>query len=364
MFAKKPWDIDPQIIYLGVLALQFVLLFYLMTPMNNPMVFLFLLSTVFSMVLRWRIPIKPVYMWLDVAFIILAGFFYPQIFLCIIVVAYYFAYNYKLLYVFPLFSIGFLSQDSLFYWLLLQAVLFGTIMYYWSKSRAESNELTDDLRRRIYELELTQARLLADYQDAEKLSRLTERQRIAEMLHDDLGHELTAAQLSLRAYKTLLESGQIEKANETLPKIEQKLDYSLTQLKETVKQIEPTLDIGFHDLKHMVDEYTYPVQFTHKGSVQQIKPYMWQLMLMSVKEGLTNITKHANPHHIHIGLETTDFIVRLVIENDGVKANRGAIYGSGLRYMRNRLEAVNGSLSVQSDVWFKLIIIIPFETGR
>lgn len=37
--------------------------------------------------------------------------------------------------------------------------------------------------------------------------------------------------------------------------------------------------------------------------------------------------------------------------------------GSGLRYMRNRLEAINGSLSVQIQDTYKLIIIIPIKDG-
>ncbi len=364
MSTQKPWNTDPHVIYLGILILQFFGLFYLITPISDPVVFLILLATAMSMVLRWRIDMKADYMLVDTALIILAGFYYAQVSIFLIVTAYYFAYKNKLLYLLPIVGVCLFLQDLMFLVLLVQAVLFGMLLYRWSKDQAKGNETTDDLRSKIYELEMTQAHLLADYQDAEKLTRLMERQRIAEMLHDDLGHELTATQLLLRAYKTLLESGQTEKAAELLVKIEQKLDHSLTQLKETVKHIEPTLKIGFHDLKQMLDDYSHPIHFTHTGPIQKMKPYMWQLTLMSVKEALTNITKHANPKRINVDLEITDFIVRIVLENDGIKTGSPAVYGNGLRYMRNRLEAVNGSLSVQRRETFQLIIIMPFETGR
>lgn len=84
---------------------------------------------------------------------------------------------------------------------------------------------------------------------------------------------------------------------------------------------------------------------------------------MSVKEALTNITKHALPKMINVSLEVTEYIVRIIVENDGVIDKNGKMDGNGLRYMRNRLEAVNGSLSIQKKDTFKLIITIPIERG-
>ena len=85
---------------------------------------------------------------------------------------------------------------------------------------------------------------------------------------------------------------------------------------------------------------------------------------MSVKEALTNITKHAVPIHINLNLAVTDYIVKLTIENDGIRNSNDKITGNGLRYMRSRLEAINGSVSIQKQDSFKLIIIIPIENGR
>lgn len=229
--------------------------------------------------------------------------------------------------------------------------------------------------------------MLADYQDTETISRLTERQRIAEILHDNLGHELTAAHLSLRAYQTLIENNKPDQAQEALRKAEGKVGNTLNQLKDSIRYIKPAQDTGFSDLTCLIDNYIYPIHFTHSGQVLNLKQYIWQIILKSVKEALTNITKHAHPKMINIAFEVTDYIVRLVIENDGLGAGSGAGAGSGLglgsgpgsaavaagggaemsghglRYMRSRLEAINGSLSIQRRDTFKLIIIIPIEGG-
>lgn len=212
-------------------------------------------------------------------------------------------------------------------------------------------------------MELIQSRLLSDYQDTETISRLTERQRIAEILHDNLGHELTAAHLSLKAYRALMDTKQFEKADITLRKSEKRLENALHQLKNSVKSIEPNIEIGLNDIVNLCNTYIYPVDFKHKGDISKLKPYIWQLTLMSIKEALTNITKHARPKTVNISLEVTEYIVRITIENDGIIDSSGKREGNGLRYMRNRLEAVNGSLSIQKQDIFKLIVIIPIERG-
>lgn len=362
MSAKKSLS-NPQAFYIFIMLIQFVILLGMMIPVFKPMVFLLFLFVVFSMALRLRFNLKPIYMLIDEAIIILVSIFYPPSYLCLGLFGLYFAYKNKLLYLSPLILIGFLLNDRNYYLFLVQAIFFGIILYQWTKDNIINIEITDQLRRRIYELEFVQSRLLSDFQDTERISRLTERQRIAEILHDSLGHELTAAHLSLKAYKTLLEINKPYQAQKTLNKIEEKIEYSLAQLKDSVKYIEPIFETGFHDLTYLIENYIYPINFTHNGPITKLKSYIWQLILMSAKEALTNITKHATPEKINIYLEVTDYIVRLIIENDGINSAEKNMSGSGIRYMRNRLEAINGSLSVQIQDTYKLIIIIPIKDG-
>jgi signal transduction histidine kinase len=49
------------------------------------------------------------------------------------------------------------------------------------------------------------------------------------------------------------------------------------------------------------------------------------------------------------------------VENDGVTPEHGNTGGgNGLRYMRRRIEAVNGSLTIQKTSGrFKIIVLIP-----
>ncbi len=358
---KKPFVLNPQVLYLYILILQCII--SLLVSEFNTTVFLLFMVSFFSLLLRWRIPLKPSYMLIDLLIFIIISSQYSPATLFLFLYAYYFSYKNKFLYIIPIIITGLMSTEEIVYYVLLaQAVLFGTILYYWEKDNRVNKNINDNLRLRIYELESIQAQLLSDYQDTERISRLTERHKIAEILHDNLGHELTAAHLSLKAYKTLLSSNQLQPALLQLNKTEQRLENALSQLKDTVKTIEPVNDLGLTNLRQLLYNYIYPIEFRLSGDTLKLKPYLWQLIMMSVKEALTNIIKHANPKTVNVNLEITDYIVRLIIENDGIKGN-SVRQGHGLRYMRNRLEAVNGSLSIQSDKMFKLIIIIPLNNG-
>lgn len=361
MSTNKPLNINQQGLYIFILIIQFIILISIAIPVINPMVFLVLIFILFSMVLRLRFQLKAAYMLIDIAIIALISILYPNAIFYLYIYAYYFAYKNRLIYTIPLIFIGFLLNYGLYYILLIQAIMFGALLYLLAKENASNKEQEDNLRRHIYELELDRVHLLSDYQDTERISRLSERQRIAEILHDSLGHELTAAHLSLKAYKTLLENNKTEHASKALDKVEDKLVYSLEQLKSSVKNIEPRFETGLNDLKYLINNFAYPIDFNHSGNHLRLKPYIWQLILMSVKEALTNISKHARPKNITIDLTVTDYILKLVIENDGVINYDYNDTGNGLRYMRSRLEAINGSLSIQKEDKFRLIIIIPYE---
>jgi len=365
---KKPFKIRPEMIYLLIMVIQLLLLLSVIWPVFNSTVFLLYLIIVFSMVLRWRIPIKPGYMLIDQTIFILISFFYPTVMFYLFIFAYYFSYKKKLLYLLPTILVGIMIPTGIIYYvLILQAIFSGIILYLWERESNTNKEIIDHLRQHIYELESLQSRLLSEYQYTEQISRLTERQRIAEILHDNLGHELTAAHLSLKAYKALLDSGQLNRAEETFIKAQERLENGLKQLKESVSHLEPVYETGLDKLKYLCESFIYPVYFTHKGDLLKLKTYIWQLILMSVKEALTNIAKYARPDMVNISLEVTDYIARLVIENDGLKNSeirQDEMQGKGLRYMRRRLEAINGSLSIQIEDTFKLIIIIPIPSGR
>ena len=66
-----------------------------------------------------------------------------------------------------------------------------------------------------------------------------------------------------------------------------------------------------------------------------------------VSEALTNAAKHANATLVHVDVEAEDSVVRLSIRDDGVGGADPA-HGSGLIGLRDRVEAVSGTIEITS----------------
>jgi signal transduction histidine kinase len=66
-----------------------------------------------------------------------------------------------------------------------------------------------------------------------------------------------------------------------------------------------------------------------------------------VSEALTNAAKHAHASYVQIALDTADGDLRLSISDDGV-GGADPTRGSGLAGLKDRVEAIGGTLTVQS----------------
>ncbi|HCG62942.1 MAG: hypothetical protein A2Y31_10135 [Spirochaetes bacterium GWC2_52_13] len=359
--SKPRPDIRPRHVYWVLLGVLLASVASQVMPRTGPFALLLYLFTIFSLILRWRFPLSPTTMLADMAVVIVASLFAPSNVIFLPIFVFYFCVHNK-----PAFTIVALVMlarygSNFSWWLTALAIVSGYLLFLWEKQRVRLENEVDSLRQHLHEMTQTEEHLLTDQYATEQVSRLLERQRIAEILHDNLGFELTAALLSVKAAGTLLTQHQFDKALESQQKAEGRLANAMTQLKTAVRQIEPQGATDLGRITNLVESFVYPVQFSCNGDMALLPAYVRQLLFVSLQEALTNISKHAQPITITLSLEITQAIVRAVIENDGLATGEPATFGSGLRYMRRRIEAINGSLSIQKGETFRLIMILPLK---
>jgi signal transduction histidine kinase len=360
--AGQPKRLRPQVAYASILGIQFFILFLLIIPLGSGGLLLAAILVLISVLVRFRVALNPVYMLIDCGLFCLAALAEPSMAQFLFVFAYYFAWHNKPLYALLPAALSLIALDGLYYILPIQALLAGYILHLWNKESGALYEEADTLRQKLYRKEQTELQLLSDYRSAARMSQLVERQRLAEQLHDSLGHELTAAQLSVKSIGTLIGLGDSPRALKAQRKAEERLDAALRQLKMAVSRLEPDADTDIKVIADLFEGFMYPVELERHGDPGDLQAYHIQLLYSAVKEALTNIAKHAVPRRVKAVLESTDSIIKITIENDGVKNSPGEHKGNGLRYMRRRLEAVHGSLScAEYGDSFRLIIILPKE---
>jgi signal transduction histidine kinase len=355
--------LKPGSVYVVILGCQFAILAMLIVPLASGLMLLAGILLLISIVLRSRITLEPWYLLIDCGLFCLAALVEPGLARFLFVYVYFYAWRGKLLYMVLPAGWSLFLLEGLYLILPIQALTIGLILQLWKVESKALYEEADVLRQRLYRMEQTELKLLSEHQDTARLSQLKERQRLAEQLHDNLGHELTAAHLSVKSIGTLLQQGDAGKAGRAQEKAEERLHAALHQLKKAVSRLEPDTETDMKTITGLFDNFMYPVQLERTGDPSDLKAYHIQLLHAAVKEALTNIAKHAVPHRVKAVLDTSGSIIKIVVENDGIKAASGERAGNGLRYMRKRLEAVHGSLSTSLDgMVFRIIIILPKDS--
>ena len=92
-------------------------------------------------------------------------------------------------------------------------------------------------------------------------------------------------------------------------------------------------------------KFLHPIQ---GGAGEKISRPVQQLCFQVVREALSNVIRHARAKNVQITIESGDAIARVSVRDDGRGISNGQDEGTGLTGMRERLELMGGTLTVDS----------------
>ena len=179
----------------------------------------------------------------------------------------------------------------------------------------------------------------------------SERRRIAQELHDEVGQTLTAVLLQLK--------GVADQApaplRAELHQVQETTRESLDEIRRIARRLRPGVleELGLVSaLKALANEIATHSGLTVEHRLDSALPKLGsqvELVLYRVaQEGLTNIVRHADARHAAVELHRCPPGVELVIRDDG-RGIGGAVEGAGIRGMRERALLVGGRLTVSSE---------------
>jgi two-component system sensor histidine kinase DesK len=199
------------------------------------------------------------------------------------------------------------------------------------------------------------AKLRMAHEEIEQLAKTAERERIARDMHDVLGHSLSLIVLKSELAGRLLDS-QPSRAALEIAEIETAARQALAEVRKTIT--------GYRS-EGFASELTRAAQVLKTAGVRLNKPakapYLTPrheaTLSLVLREAITNIVRHADASECSIEVSTGQDHTRLVIADDG----RGDIRqeGNGLRGMRERVQELGGSLSLESSRGTRLLIELP-----
>jgi two-component system, NarL family, sensor histidine kinase DesK len=243
----------------------------------------------------------------------------------------------------------------------LTAFTMGYIIRAWSEREKQYRKAADSERKQRYEVEQLKNELLIANTEVAKLVETSERNRIAQQLHDNVGHEITGALIALQTYKKLEERND-ERAKEMLENVLRRVESSSVKLREAVYQLRPAAFGGALRLQNLCEEFTYcPIKYRFIGDKDRVPAMFWVILEPCLKEALTNISKYSKATEVYVNFDITQYILRMYIKDNGIGAKE-INSGLGLFGIKERIRSAGGTVSIDGTNGFKLTCIMPIES--
>lgn len=207
-------------------------------------------------------------------------------------------------------------------------------------------------RRRLAERveELTETRLAAVD------SREAELRRIERDLHDGAQARLVAMGLALGALETLLDT-DLERAREVVRQTRDNSARALIELRALVRGIHPPVlaERGLVEaLRALALDAPLEAEVDADGMTGRPEGPIEAALYFAVAELLTNAARHGDAAHARVELAHDEGVLRCTVRDDGcggAHEEEGPVLGaggSGLRGIRRRLSAFDGTLGIES----------------
>ena len=193
---------------------------------------------------------------------------------------------------------------------------------------------------------------------------ILERKRIAAELHDDLGTGLTA--IMFLAEGIGRKSGGAQKEADKIAGTTRKLMNQVNEIVWSMNTEYDTLEDMIAYIRHTTAGFLDQVNLEYTFSVPEIIPphtisgIARRNIYLVVKEALHNIVKHAEASVVQLSFAFPGPLCIQVADNGkGIDNAQLRRFGNGLKNMRQRMEAINGSLAVEHENGTRIILKLP-----
>ncbi|MCZ4246728.1 sensor histidine kinase [Bacillus amyloliquefaciens] len=207
---------------------------------------------------------------------------------------------------------------------------------------------------------------LKEYSDRiEELAVTKERTRIAQELHDSLGHYLAALKMNLEfAGKTA--GHQPEKVKQIIDKAHDLTKESILKLRQAVTLLQGSLsgrefEQALRDIfSHFQEAGSIRFELEMDAAIEAAQPDVKHCLYQSVQETITNAMKHGHASYVSVRIQKDRSMIEAHIHNNG-SACGTIVKSNGLKGIEKRAAALGGEavFSSGNETGFDVKIRIP-----
>jgi two-component system sensor histidine kinase DesK len=202
-------------------------------------------------------------------------------------------------------------------------------------------------------------RLHAAQEENIALAAVAERERIARDLHDVLGHTLSVIVLKAELAGRLIERDPQRAATE-IGDVERTARTALAEVREAIGGYRARgLAAEIETARRTLDAAGVKLTVENNMGNSKLAATEETVLALALREAVTNIVRHAQAKNCRLRFVSENGQRRLLIEDDG--EHTLVREGNGLRGMRERIEALGGSLRLERERGTRLFIELPLR---
>jgi signal transduction histidine kinase len=215
--------------------------------------------------------------------------------------------------------------------------------------------LRDDSREDFLQIEMKNKELL-EKQDYElNLATLSERNRIARDIHDNVGHLLSRSLLQVGAlYATIKE----ENLKEDLKNIKETLSSAMDSIRNSVHDLhEQSLEVDT-EIQKIINQFPFcKIQLEYEVQTVLDKKIKYCFIAVA-KEAMSNIMRHSNATLANIIIREHPAFFQMIVQDNGTRKSGKDEQGIGLKNIQERVMALNGRIHISDENGFRIFITI------
>lgn len=193
-----------------------------------------------------------------------------------------------------------------------------------------------------------------------------ERDRLRRDLHDSLGPALSGVGLGLQALDDATAAGDDATAAELLRRIREEVAASVGEVRRIIDGLRPAVldGVGLAGaVRRHADAVAAGVQVDlDVADLPLLPPGVETAAYRIAQEALTNVVRHARARRARVALAAAGGVLTVEVTDDGVGIRSPAGGGVGLGSMRQRAEALGGTLAVATgDHGTTVVAALPLD---
>lgn len=197
---------------------------------------------------------------------------------------------------------------------------------------------------------------------AQRAAALSERERLASELHDNLAQTLNLVNFKIGQIQAMLSDSMSETAQTEIKQVQTNVESAIEEVRLVVSEMASPANTYEEELlpqlERSVEEFEQAtgivVGVTGVGpSLSRLTALAQKQLLMIISEALTNIQHHAEAENVSLHFCADQDSLHVTIEDDGKGFQPEMIKGNhhlGLRIMRTRAERSGGTVDIVSSL--------------